>query len=219
MARRTLKGEKNTNMLAPKDFNNKRLWNGNIREYLKKKYKGTKVIKCTSSKLLNFKPLLQDDYGEAGDCTLTSLTACVNYYLANSKPIEEIYNYVEKIAKKWGYKGNIGTFPLFIQRIYNQTLKHFPCAKKRTAQGYIKGVGFNFNTIKNILNKNTPIVLSIKNDGRNYYTNHTITIVGYMIYSINNKHTANILVVYDNWTKSESFIDFDVLPIMASINY
>lgn len=204
-------------MIAPKDFNNKRLTAANIGAYLKKKF-NTEDVQQVSSKVLKIAPLLQNDYGEAGDCTLTSITTCVNYYRAGQSSIQEIYDYVEKVARKWGYNGNVGTFPLFIQRIYNEVLKKFPCAKKRTAQGYIKNVGFNFNTIRNIINKSTPIVLSVNNDGRNYYKNHSITIVGYKVFKVN-KRTVNMLVVYDNWYKNEAYVDWDALPIIASINY
>ena len=205
-------------MKAPKDFNKKRLHTANVEEYLKKKYNAT-TVKQSSFKVLNIAPLVQNDYGEANDCTLTSITTCVNYYTGSQNDINAIYNYVEKIAKKYGYRGNMGTFPLFIQCIYNEVLKKFPCSKKKTAQGYLKGVGFNFNTLKNIINKQNPIVLSINNDGRNYYQNHSITIVGYRTYKIDNKHTANMLVVYDNWYKQESLLDYDILPVIASINY
>lgn len=204
-------------MKAPKDFEKKRLNSTNVEEYLKKKF-NTEDVQQISSKVLHITPLLQNDYGEAGDCTLTSITTCVNYYRAGQSAIQEIYDYVEKVAKKWGYNGNIGTFPLFIQCIYNEVLKKFPCVKQKAAQRYFKNVGFNFNAIKNIINKSTPIVLSINNDGRNYYKNHSITIIGYKVFKVN-KRTVNMLVVYDNWYASESYVDWDALPIIASINY
>lgn len=204
-------------MKAPKDFEKKRLNTSNVEEYLKKKF-NTEDVQQISSKVLPITPLLQNDYGEAGDCTLTSITTCINYYRAGQSAIQEIYDYVEKVAKKWGYNGNIGTFPLFIQYIYNKVLKKFPCVKKKTAQRYFKNVGFNFNTIKNTINKSTPIVLSINNDGRNYYKNHSITIIGYKVFKVN-KQTVNMLVVYDNWYANEAYVDFDALPVIASINY
>ena len=205
-------------MKPPKDFNKKRIHASNIEDYLKKKY-NVKEVKQTSEKLLKFSPLLQENYGGDGDCTLTSITACMNYYLKSSKPIQEIYNYVEKVAKKWGYRGDKGTMPVFIQAIYNSVLKKFPCKRKSTCFGYYKNIGFNFNTIKKLIDKSIPMVMSINNDGRNYYTNHSITIVGYRTYKINAKQTAHMLIIYDNWYESISFIDYDVLPLIAVINY
>ena len=205
-------------MKAPQDYNSKRLCLTNIEDYLKKKY-NAKEVKETSSKVLKITPLLQRDYGEENDCTLTSITTCVNYYTKGSHQVTAIYDKVEKVAKKFFYKGNVGTFPLFIQQIYNEVLKVFPCSKTKTAQGYLKGVGFNFNTIKNVINKSTPMILSINDDGRKYYKNHSITIIGYKTYKIDNKHEAKILVLYDNWHKSESLLDYDILSVIASINY
>ena len=36
------------------------------------------------------------------------------------------------------------------------------------------------------------------NDGINYYKMHSVTIIGYDIYSLNNKKTVPFLLVYDN---------------------
>ena len=68
----------------------------------------------------------------------------------------------------------------------------------KTKSAYIKGVGFNLNSIKTILNNQKPIILTMHNDGRNYYKVHSVTIIGYDIYSINNKKTIPFLLVYDN---------------------
>ena len=135
-------------MKAPKEFNEKRIHSVNLPEYLKKKYKA-KEVKETSSKVLKITPLLQNDYGGDCDCTLTSITACINYHRKGQDTPEQIYNEVEKIAKKYFYRGNIGTMAFFIQKIYDESLKKFPCAKKKTYQGFFKGVAFNFNTINN----------------------------------------------------------------------
>lgn len=205
-------------MKAPSNFNNKSLNNANLKEYLKKKYNAKEVTQ-TSSKILDIVPLLQNDYGEVNDCTLTSITTCVNYYRGAKDNVKDIYNCVEKVAKKYFYKGNIGTFPLFTQRIYDEVLKTFSCKKKKTSQAYLKGIGFTFKTIKSLIDKGTPIILSVNNDGRNYYENHSITIIGYQTYKTDNKKNANLLVVFDNWTKVMCYVDYDVLPAIASINY
>lgn len=205
-------------MKAPKNFDKTRLNAANVEDYIKKKYNVAKIMQ-SSARVLDVVPLLQNDYGEVNDCTLTSITTCVNYYRGAKDNVNEIYDYVEKIAKKYFYKGNIGTIPLFTQKIYDEVLKKYSCRKKKTSQAYLKGVGFNFNTIKKLIDKETPIILSVNNDGRNYYRNHSITIVGYRTYKINNNTTSKLLVVFDNWTKVICFVDYDVLPAIASINY
>ena len=53
-------------------------------------------------------PLLQSDYGEANDCTLTSITTVIHSWLP-SLDVNMIYNQVENIAKQYGYSGVKGT--------------------------------------------------------------------------------------------------------------
>ena len=59
----------------------------------------------TTNQLKNFRCLDQDHYGEDNDCTLTSLTAVIDFYLAHTKSVPEVYATVEKIARKYGYTG------------------------------------------------------------------------------------------------------------------
>ena len=44
---------------------------------------------------------------------------------------------------------------------------------------YGKGIGYNFKHIKNRIDNGHPVILSFYNDGRNYQSNHTVTIIGY----------------------------------------
>jgi hypothetical protein len=63
---------------------------------------------------------LQNDYGEASDCSITSMTATIRYYLNNSLAPLDIYNQVERYAKCYGYNGvKRGTNPLTIKKIFN----------------------------------------------------------------------------------------------------
>ena len=79
---------------------------------------------------------------------------------------------------------------------------------------YLKGVGYNWNIIKNNIQNNIPMILSLWNDGRNYYKNHSVIIVGF-----NEFKTKKILTVYDNWHETLSYIDYDKLSIISCINY
>ena len=67
------------------------------------------------------------------------------------------------------------------------------------------------NVIKPLL---ITMVLSLWNDGRNYYKNHSVIIVGF-----NEFKTKKILTVYDNWHETLSYIDYDKLSIISCINY
>ena len=79
----------------------------------------------------------------------------------------------------------------------------------------MKGIGFNWDFIKGNLDYNdTPIILNLWKDGRNYYYNHTVLIIGYA-----ESENKKMLVVYDNWFKYICYIDYDKLSIICSIQY
>jgi len=154
-------------------------------------------------------PYLQNDYGEEGDCTLVSILTVVKFYKPELNK-REVYDYIEKIAKKYLYKSTWGTLPFFNKNIVKEVFKHFDIDKQVFLKS-IKGLGFNENTIINQLKNSIPVIISITRDGRNYYDNHTITIVGYNIYENENGKKKIMFRIYDNWKMTVSFLDYDVL--------
>lgn len=57
------------------------------------------------------------------------------------------------------------------------------------------------------------MLLNLWNDGRNYYKNHSVLIIGYKI----TENNDFILTIYDNWYKHNSYIDYNKLSIISSI--
>ena len=167
---------------------------------------------CRSRIIGNILPLLQVDYGDANDCTLVSITTVIHFWFP-SIDVSAIYNQVETIAKEYGYSMN-GTPSNTIKTIYQESLNAFKIPYRARSK-YLKGVGFTWNFIKeNFDRSNIPIILNIWKDGRNYYHNHTVLIIGY-VESKNKK----MLAVYDNWFKDISYIDYNKLNTICSIQY
>ena len=185
-------------------------------EYLHDKYPEAKQIHLKKYKKVigSYQPLLQKDYGLSNDCSLTALTTIISGLL-NKEP-QEVYNVVEKYAKQYGFKGN-GTLPVFIKYIFDKTLKEFGVNKK-TKSGYLKVLGYDFDKICSLIDDNTPMILSINKDGRNYYNNHSITVIGYLVYQVDNV-SEPMLLVYDNWNKQACVVDYKALSMISSINY
>lgn len=149
--------------------------------------------------------LLQDDYGEAYDCTITSL-ACIFG--------AEHYGEIEAIAKRYGYDGKkCGTSPLTVRKILSDILKLLHKSGKPKS-AYAKGIGWNFSLVKRLVSGGTPVVLNLWNDGRGYYHDHTVTIIGTEEYKKN-----RFLLVYDNWSLGVSLIDYQKLCVISSINW
>ena len=184
----------------------------NLTQYIVKEYGNILSVPVNSCYLRNISPLLQEDYGEANDCTLTSITTVIKYYKPKLK-IEDIYNVVESIAKKYFYRGHRGTPTIAMNTIYNKVLQYYKI-NKRSKNGYIKDLGYNYKGIQNFIKAGRPVLLSLSKDGRNYYANHTVLIIGY--YEIGK---ARMLAIYDNWYKQTSYIDYNKLARVSGINY
>ena len=188
----------------------------NLKKYLDDTYGNRQVQPCSHKQLDGFIPLLQNDYGEANDCTLTSMTAIIFYLSEQKLAVKDIYPVVEKFAKKYGYRGNRGTPFATIRMIFQKSLANF---KMPTAYGkYLRGIGYKFKDIKAEINKGNPVILSLDHDGKDYYDNHSITIVGYELYKINNKDVP-MLIVYDNWYKAIAYVDYNKMSRFSSIHF
>ena len=164
-----------------------------------------------TNQLKNFRCLDQDNYGKDNDCTLTSLTAVVDFYFAHTKPVSEIYAMIEKIARKYGYTGKKGVDPWFIRRIFDEIAhKYFIVPTAKTNAKYFKGVGFSYETICGQIDKCNPVIMNVWNAGK--YHNHTITVIGYAT-------TNKTLLVSDNWSVRPQVLRWDDIGFICSINY
>ena len=195
-------------------------WVGNrltldkLDDYIKENFGNASIKERKSVKVT---PFLQNNFGGSGDCTLTSMLTVVKYYKPELDE-NEVYNYIEKIAKKYLYREEWGTFSGFNKPIIKEVFKHFGIDRKVNYKLF-KGIGFNYNTIIAQLNSNIPVMLSLTNDGRNYYTDHTITIVGYMVFVNEKQNEKAIFKVYDNWRTTSAYLDYDTLRSDCSICY
>lgn len=161
--------------------------------------------------LKNFRCLDQDRYGEDNDCTLTSLTAVVDFYFTHTKSVSEIYATVEKVARKYGYTGKKGVDPWFIRHIFDEIAhKYFIVPTAKTSARYLKGVGFSYETICGQIDKYNPVIMNVWNAGK--YHNHTITVIGY-------DTTNKTLLVSDNWSVRPQTLRWNDVGFICSINY
>ena len=68
--------------------------------------------------------------------------------------------------------------------------------------------------VKGILSRGIPLVLNLWEDGRGYYHDHSVTVIGAEEYE-----QARFLLVLDNWHRTVSLIDYDKLWIISSVNW
>ena len=155
--------------------------------------------------VIPLQPLLQRNYGEELDCTITSI-ACIFG--------EKYYGQIEAIARRYGYDGEKrGTNPLTARRIMADFLssKHMTGTAR---SGYGKGIGWRWDTVKRLIARQTPVILNLWNDGRGYCDDDTVTVIGVKDY-----RKDMFLLVLDNWNESISLIDYRKLSIISSIKW
>ena len=191
--------------------------NENFDDYILTNYKG-KTYTISEKTLKNINPLLQNDFDGNNDCTLTSITTAVSYYRKNDTAIGYIYDNVKSIAKQYGYTDRIGTFSITVKSIYEKVLRYFRCPRK-TKWRVLKPFA-NITTIIKSINGNQPVILNLLNDGRKYYHNHTVLVIGYKGIKVNNENELKyFLKIYDNWNKEVTYIDWQKLGYIFSINF
>lgn len=160
---------------------------------------------------LTFEPrpgrgLLQRDFGKRSDCAITSMASIFG---------PEHYSIIEQYAKRYGYNGDSwGTLTITIRKIMQKVMDHLggEYRFKKAKSAYLKNVGVTWELCKSLSERKIPYVLALKSDGRNYYKNHSVTVVGYMECT-----NGRFLVVYDNWDITTSLIDFNKMSTLCSV--
>ena len=185
-------------------FEGQRLGNANLKQYTNNEQK------ILDKYIYNVPTLLQSDYGDINDCVLVSIASLI-IYLNPQLDIMQVYNQITLFAKKYGYRPTFGTPNIMIKTILEKSLEYFQLPYK-TKNYYIKNLGFDYQDIKDKIDNNLPILLTIWRDGRNFYKNHNVIISGYY-YTQNYK----LLAIKDNWYKTNSYLDYNKLNCICNI--
>lgn len=166
----------------------------------------------------NMKARVQNDFGERNNCSIMSISSVLEHYLNDSVPFIEIYKYVHNYSKKTRKYSNIyGTLPFFLGSIMKKMSKDYNLNLK-TKSLFLNNFGFNYNTLKDILVKSQPIILSVYNANSGYYKYHSVVLKGFMSYK-NKDRNCRMLVINDNWHEKTKFIDYNTLSNIAMINF
>ena len=185
-----------------------RLASDSLNSYIQLNYRNPILLE--NKLIAGFKPFLQENYGGTNDCTLCSISAIASFKNDYQKPFERIYNKVANVASTYCFNSeSFGIIPVFIKNIIDKSFH------TKSKVRYLKNIGYTWSNLKTLLNHNIPVILSMNNDGRNYYINHSITIVGYLEYT----NKCKMLMIYDNWYDTISYIDFNKLSTISCVNY
>ncbi|NLB78167.1 MAG: hypothetical protein GX796_04765 [Clostridiaceae bacterium] len=185
--------------------------------YVKWKY-GQSWIESETATILKVENFTQASFEtDSNNCVLASITRVMKYYNNigyTNIPTDaiEIYKTVKNIGVKYGYDPiKTGVMrdlfiytPWVIDDIVKDTWKAF---------NYTKGDGCNdyfskLKTIKNSIDKSNPLLLNIAFGD---YKNHTVSVIGFKIYSKKGLRDKVLIQIYDGWSSYVRYIDWTKL--------
>ena len=213
-----------------KPFLNRRITADNLAAYLRNAYPGCTDIRCILSGEVQTEPLLQKDFDDRQNCSLTSVTAITYTRLhrmyGEKYALQGVYDTVKGGTCFLSYHPNgRGTNPFFIPLIWRHAMKAYRL-RGRIRSRYLKNIpliGYNYAAIRRSIDRQEPVILNMAGDGRRFYKNHTVTCIGYEAYAFSlpgRQHgEARFLKVLDNWSRQISYIDFSRLSPVSSVNF
>ena len=119
---------------------------------------------------------------------------------------ETLYNDIKTIAEGYGYSDETGTGFTKINNIINDAFEKYNYDGKGSSI-YV----WDFNTVKKEIDAGNPLLFNI---AFGYYEDHTVTVIGYSEFSRGTgifKETKKFIKVYDGWTNSNRYIDYDLI--------
>lgn len=153
----------------------------------------------------------------ANNCSITAIATVVYYYKHIKgygdidSSITDIYATVRDKAVARGYTASGGTDYWDIDNILTDTFAEYGYDMEGN-NDYVN----LWNTIKTEITTNwSPIILSMTGG---YYDNHTVTIVGWTQFkSSEDDETVRFLKVYDGWTTSNRYMDYEKITAIKNI--
>lgn len=149
-------------------------------------------------------PLLQNDFGDVNDCSLTAITFLLFRIYTLAEPAE-LYDIVLSNSLHKGYEVATGTKVAKIPGIIRRCLVELNDPQIKVKARYTRFL-FNMKTIRRLIDKNIDVLLCLQKHPK--YKNHTVNVIGY---------EGTDLIIYDNWDKEMHSIPFSEVHISASI--
>lgn len=185
-----------------------------LKEYVEAGY-GSGWIESKAVCVPGIESFTQSELSEdANNCTLASITRVMRYYHVKGyggipSDTTEIYRKVREIGVAHGYDPNkAGLFrslfvytPWDIDNMVRDAWKAF---------SYPGGTGTNIylhklRTIKDDIDKAQPPLLNIVSG---YYRDHTVSVIGYRVFSRQGHKDKPFVQVYDGWSHKARYIDW-----------
>lgn len=188
-------------------------------KYINAKY-GFGWIESKASSIIGIASFTQAEFERnSNNCTLASITRIMKYYSDKGytdipSDIKEIYTKVREIGvghgyepKKTGLLRDLFVYtPWDIDNIVQDVWKAF---------GYEKGGGYNsylckLRTIRSDIDNSHPTLLNITHGD---YKGHTVSVIGYKVFSKYGKKDIHFVQIFDGWSKTVRYIDWKKLGI------
>nr|WP_305121004.1 C39 family peptidase [Saccharibacillus sp. JS10] len=152
----------------------------------------------------NFEP----NFPGVNNCSMSVITTIFEYYRnigytnINSS-LSGLYSDVRTIGVKYGYTPLDGTSPTKMNNIVNDVWKKYGYSGTGSNQ-YL----YSFDTFTAEIDNRRPAMFNL---AYGYYSNHSITVVGYREFKKTEANKARFLKEFDNWTTNDRYVDYNSL--------
>lgn len=193
-----------------------RIDDSNLDNYLAATYSKEYTL-CTSKKIA-CKPIIQDRHSQLKDAMLVAITTVLNQKLKGIYSVNQLYSIIESAAKGCHVnEEKYGVTPRAIKMIVAKAAKKLTI-EMSAISAFKKGIGFTVDDIFSQLRRNNLVILSISDDGREFYHYQPVVVVGYKVFAIEGTEVT-LLEVLDGQDNVVSYIDYSLLSSKCSISY
>ena len=90
---------------------------------------------------------------------------------------------------------------------------------------WLSKIGFNYETIRSLLDRGHSVILTMLSDGRGYYICDSVFVVGYAEFILFNRDfiaeekLVNMLIVYDEIQHDYAYLDPNKISVFSKISY
>lgn len=156
------------------------------------------------------------------DSALFSVEQLIRFYMpSNSVFLDSIQSTIIKILikERTTFANDDTTVQAFVKNIIDKTFQYYG-RKYISSYRQFRREGYSFCTIKQLIDDDKPVMLSMLNDGRDYYQYHSVIVYGYVEFLDKEENVIRLLKVHDGLNELDSsYIDFDEIDRVSFINF
>lgn len=203
------------------NFETKRLTRNAINEYLLRKFNEKPYKLIDSSSIFGFINSIYKDNDKSinVDSYLFSMAQLLHQY--TKRPVSHIYTFLNTQLNNLPLTNKTNNLQKITKTLLDIGLANYG-SKRETTFRQFREEGFSYDYLKKLIKDRRPVMLTLLGDGRDYYSRHSVVVVGYVHYQCNDGKEGKLLKVADGIMENDmayGYIDYDLIDRVSFINF